>query len=93
MTATAAAKRAKQQDHQLYCSLDDWYFDPRYTDGKCPICGWAPDNAVLPMPPWEATLRRLPWDYIFLGVLFVGLVVMGIIVGIQAHLSLLPNGY
>jgi hypothetical protein len=92
MNLAAATKRA-QESHELYCSLDDWYFDPRFTEGKCPICGWAPDNAVAVRPEWEATLRRLPWDYIFLGVLFVGLVVLGIIVGIQANLSLLPKGY
>jgi hypothetical protein len=23
------------------CPTDDWVFPPRYTEGRCPICGWA----------------------------------------------------
>jgi hypothetical protein len=29
-----------------HCPVDDWDFRPLYTDGVCPLCGWAPEGAV-----------------------------------------------
>ena len=58
---------------RAYCELDDWRFDPRYTEGKCPICGWvAPD--VQSAPLWLTLARRFEWELAGLLVLLVLLV-------------------
>lgn len=73
----------------LHCVNDDWDFDPRYTGGVCPICGWGPG----PTPPTqvEALLRKVPWDYVLLGVLGLILVALGILVGMAAQVNILPS--
>ena len=63
----------------VHCELDDWDYDPRYTEGACPICGTHPDGAPL-APLWLLLSRRVPWDMVFLGVLAVLLVVMAAVV-------------
>jgi hypothetical protein len=73
---------------RLHCDLDDWDFDPRYTDGACPICGWRPDYEAVPRPAWLETLDRVPWDYVSLGVVFCVLAALGVIVGLAAHINL-----
>jgi hypothetical protein len=85
MSAVASAAKPKT----LHCVNDDWDFDPRYTDGVCPICGWGPG----PRPPTqiEALLRKIPWDFVFLVVLAVVLVIIGVLVGRAAGVNLLPS--
>jgi hypothetical protein len=74
----------------LHCPTDDWDFDPRYTDGACPICGWGPGKK--PDPAWVARLEALPWDYIALAVFAIVLVVVAVIVGIAGNINILPTG-
>ena len=41
----AAAGRRRADAHaQAICPVDSWTFTPLYTDGSCPLCGWAPDG-------------------------------------------------
>ena len=64
---------------RAHCELDDWWFDPRYTDGRCPICGWqAPGAASAPL--WLAAARRFEWELTGLVALLAVLVVLGVLV-------------
>jgi hypothetical protein len=64
---------------RAYCELDKWSFDPRYTDGRCPICGWAPPGAPT-APAWLAVARKLEWELTGLVLLLVVLVILGVVV-------------
>jgi hypothetical protein len=68
---------------RAYCELDRWSFDPRYTDGKCPICGWAPPGAPS-APAWLAAARRFEWELTGLVLLLIVLVVLGVLVARSA---------
>jgi hypothetical protein len=74
----------------LHCPNDNWDFDPRYTDGACPICGWGPGKK--PTPPWLVRAETLPWDYFALAVFAVVLIVVGILVGVAGGVNILPQG-
>ncbi|HEV3232709.1 MAG TPA: hypothetical protein VG245_10700 [Candidatus Dormibacteraeota bacterium] len=77
---------------KAHCQLDNWDFDPRYTDGACPICGWRPAGArTTARPSWLAWADRVEWDLVGLVALFVVLLVMGVLVGQAAGLSLFPK--
>jgi hypothetical protein len=65
--------------NRYFCELDRWTFDARYTDGKCPICGWAPEGAPA-APGWLVTARRFEWELTGLVALMVVLVVLGAVV-------------
>ena len=62
---------------KLHCELDDWWFDPRYTGGVCPICGWKPEDAAYPAPLWLRIYRRLDWELIGLVAMVAVLVFVG----------------
>ena len=64
---------------RYHCELDDWTFDPRYTDGHCPICGWAPEGAPT-APRWLVAARKFEWELTGLVVLLVVLVILGALV-------------
>ena len=64
---------------RVHCPTDDWTFDPRYTQGRCPICGWAPEG-VASAPRWLAVVNRLDWDMLGLLLLADVLVLLGLIV-------------
>jgi hypothetical protein len=68
---------------RVHCETDDWTFDPRYTQGRCPICGWTP-KGVASAPRWLALVNRLDWDILGLLLLADVLVLFGLIV---AHAS------
>jgi hypothetical protein len=70
---------------RVRCETDDWTFDPRYTQGRCPICGWAPEHAPS-APRWLALVNRLDWE--MAGLLFLAdvLVLLGLIVAHAAGL-------
>jgi len=76
MSAAVPMPRPRNRYH---CELDDWTFDARYTDGKCPICGWAPEGAPT-APGWLVAARRFEWELTGLVVLMVVLVVLGAVV-------------
>lgn len=71
------------------CELDGWRFDPRYTQGGCPICGWKPDGAP-DAPRWLRLTRRVDWDLLGLFMLADMLLVLGLVVANVA--GLLPHG-
>ncbi len=81
MSEVAPAARAPRARAPIryHCELDDWTFDPRYTDGRCPICGWAPDGAPT-APRWLLAARKFEWELSGLVVLLVVLVVLGALV-------------
>ena len=65
--------------NRYFCELDGWTFDARYTDGRCPICGWAPDGAPT-APGWLVAARRFEWELSGLVALVVVLFVLGALV-------------
>ena len=75
-------------ERRVRCELDDWSFDPRYTDGICPICGWRPDAAVYSVPAWRVALGKVEWDLVGLFVLFAVLVFWGVVVAHAAGFGL-----
>lgn len=73
---------------RVHCETDDWSFDPRYTQGRCPICGWAPEGAAA-APRWLALVNRVDWDVVGLFFLADLLVLLALIV---AHaVGLMPT--
>ena len=68
-----------------YCELDKWSFDPRYTQGRCPICGWAPEKAPA-VPRWLAIVNRVDWQLAGLFLFFDLLLVLGLVVAHAAGL-------
>ena len=70
---------------RAFCELDRWYFDPRYTQGRCPICGWTPDG-VPAYPAWMIAARRIDWE--LFGLLLVAdiLIILGLVVAHAAGL-------
>ena len=74
-----AAVRGPRATVRAYCELDKWSFDPRYTDGRCPICGWVPPGAVS-APAWLAAARKFEWELAGLVLLLVVLVILGVAV-------------
>ena len=73
---------------RLQCKEDGWSFDPRYTQGRCPICGWAPEGAPN-APAWLAMVNRMDWQMIGLCLLVDVLFLLGLIVAHAA--GLLPT--
>ena len=89
----AAGRLAKRRAPvRYYCELDKWSFDPRYTEGRCPICGWVPEGAPT-APTWLIRARRFEWELTGLVVLLVVLVVLAAVVAHAAgyHVPLLSG--
>lgn len=75
----AARLRKKRPRTRAFCELDGWSFDPRYTEGKCPICGWVAPGA--PEAPWWLMLaRRFEWELAGLMILLAVLAVVALAV-------------
>lgn len=72
---------------KLHCELDDWWFDARYTEGACPICGWRPEELAWAGPLWMRAARRVDWELAGLFVMVLLLVVLGIFVERAAGLT------
>ena len=79
---------ARRRGTRAHCEIDNWTFDPRYTQGRCPICGWAPEGAAA-APRWLALVNRLDWDMLGLFLLADVLVLLGLIVAHAA--GILPT--
>jgi hypothetical protein len=62
--------------HRAHCPIDDWDFDPRYTDGVCPLCGWRPPGAPVEPPAFV----RIDWFWPIVALVVVMSVVMGVLV-------------
>lgn len=69
--------RKRSPATKAYCELDDWTFDPRYTEGRCPICGWVAPNAPT-APMWLTLARRFEWEIGGLAVLLAVLVLIAV---------------
>jgi hypothetical protein len=76
---------AQKRPAKVFCTTDQWSFDPRYTQGRCPICGWAPEGAPT-APDWLALVNRFDWDLLGLFLLADVLVILGLIVANAAGL-------
>lgn len=70
---------------RAYCEKDKWLFDPRYTQGRCPICGWEPQG-VAKVPAWLAIANRLDWQMLGLLLFADVLVLLGLMVANAAGL-------
>ena len=79
MIASKRLRSPRPASAHAYCELDRWSFDPRYTQGRCPICGWAPDGAP-PYPRWLALANRVDWELAGLLLLVDVLVLLGLVV-------------
>lgn len=77
-----------QKAVRAYCELDQWHFDPRYTQGRCPICGWTPEGAA-DAPRWMKLAQRMDWELFGLFMLADILFVLGLVVAHAA--GLLPG--
>jgi len=75
----SAAVPMPRPRNRYHCELDNWTFDARYTDGRCPICGWAPEGAPT-APGWLVAARRFEWELTGLVALMVVLLVLGALV-------------
>ena len=75
---------------RAYCEADGWSFDPRYTQGRCPICGWQPEGAP-DAPGWLALVKRLDWVILGLFLLVDVLFLLGLVVANAG--GLLPAGH
>jgi hypothetical protein len=75
------------RSHRAYCELDRWSFDPRYTNGQCPVCGWAPPGAAI-APTWLLLARRVDWQLLGLFTLAILLIVVGLVVAQAAGWNL-----
>lgn len=73
------AARPAPRPARIHCDKDAWSFDPRYTQGRCPICGWAPEGAPT-APRWLSLVNRMDWHMIGLVLLTDVLVLLGLIV-------------
>lgn len=74
---------------RVKCEADDWYFDPRYTQGACPICGWQPEGAPA-APAWLRLVNRVDWDMVGLFALVDILFLLGLV---MAHAAGLISGH
>jgi hypothetical protein len=70
---------------RAFCEADRWVFDPRYTQGCCPICGWAPAG-VPTAPRWLRIANRIDWELFGLFALADVLIVLGLVVAHAAGL-------
>ena len=82
--------RGARRSGRAYCEADGWSFDPRYTQGRCPICGWQPEGAP-DAPGWLALVKRLDWEILGLFLLVDVLFLLGLVVANAA--GLLPVGH
>jgi len=71
--------RIQRQPSRYFCELDRWSFNSRYTNGRCPICGWAPAGAPT-APGWMMAGRRMDWQIFGLLALAILLLLVGLIV-------------
>lgn len=62
-------------DERVTCPNDGWSFAPRYTDGRCPLCGWAADVDVTP-----PRFAQIDWFWPAMAAMGVVSVLMGILV-------------
>jgi hypothetical protein len=69
----------------IVCELDRWRFDSRYTQGRCPICGWKPEGAPA-VPRWMAIANRVDWQLLGLFLLADVFIVLGLVVARAAGL-------
>jgi hypothetical protein len=74
-TAPPRRRLGRRGEPQAVCPVDDWTFTPRYTEGRCPLCGWeAPPADALAGPAGD------DWFWPGMTVLLLVSVVMGILV-------------
>ena len=87
MIGSLRLRRWQRQPRRYFCELDRWSFDARYTDGRCPICGWAPEGAPN-APGWLVLARRIDWQLFGLLTLAILLVLIGLVVAQAVGYSL-----
>ena len=75
----AQMRKRRKKPPRAFCEVDGWSFDPRYTEGKCPICGWVAPGAPE-APWWMIVARRFEWEMASLVVLLAILALAGMAV-------------
>src|SRR5438132_884950 len=82
MISSLRLPRIRRQPSRYFCELDRWSFDARYTNGRCPICGWAPAGAPT-APGWLMAGRRMDWQVLGLLALAIMLLLVWLIVDLS----------
>jgi hypothetical protein len=59
------ARPRARRDGYAFCPEDGYWFSPRYTEGKCPLCGKVAPGGAPPRP----LLARIDRSWLELGVL------------------------
>ena len=59
------ARPRRRRDDYSFCPEDGYWFRPRYTSGKCPLCG----KPVPGGPPAQPLLARIDRSWFGLGLL------------------------
>ncbi|MHB8670240.1 MAG: hypothetical protein ACYDAD_06735 [Acidimicrobiales bacterium] len=70
----AAGRRPLGADDVVACPVDQLDFRPYFTNGACPLCGWAPSGAEIARP-WT---HRADWVWIAFAALLAASLAMTI---------------
>jgi len=68
--------RRPPMEARAVCPADHFEFSPRFTDGKCPLCGWLPFGGPVTLP-WSARIDRF---WVMLGALALVSIAMSVLV-------------
>ena len=60
---------------RAHCPVDDWAFDPRYTEGVCPLCGWRPPGLAIEPPRFA----EIDWFWPAVGAMLLASILMGVL--------------
>jgi len=66
--------RRRTHDDYAFCTTDGFWFRPRYTDGRCPLCGEVAAGGAPPAP------RLLLSDRSWLGIAALAVESLGMLV-------------
>ena len=76
-------ERLRADEASAICPVDSWAFRPRYTDGRCPLCGWEPPGTVVRLP-LSRRVDTFGWTTIALGLVSVLMLVVVLLVYTRA---------
>jgi hypothetical protein len=68
-------ERRDSAETKVVCPIDQWAFRPRYTDGRCPICGWEAPSSVVRLP-FSRRMDAFGWMLIAFGVASVVMLIL-----------------
>ena len=75
----AFRERFRADEARAICPTDSWAFRPRYTDGRCPLCGWEPPGVIVRLP-LSRQIDAFAWTTIALALVSVLMLVVVLLV-------------